>query len=156
MKKNKKQRDPLSYLHKMLAIKRAGISIMPTNVEVNDLDSLNVRIEKILGIQQNLKSTDMIYFIMYDIEDNKIRSQIVKYLLKKGAFRIQKSIFMARSERALFHEIHQALKTISELYENSDSIIMIPVSTDVVNNMKLMGANVDIEFITKNKNTLII
>lgn len=156
MTKNKKQRDPLSYLHKMLAIKRAGISIMPTNVEVNDLDSLNVRIEKILGIQQNLKSTDMIYFIMYDIEDNKIRSQIVKYLLKKGAFRIQKSIFMARSDRALFNEIHEAMRTINELYENSDSIIMVPIPSDVVNSMKLMGMNVDIEFITKSRNTLII
>lgn len=156
MAKSKKERDPLSYLQKMLAVKRAGISISKPPVEMDDLDSLDVRIEKILGLQNNYKTTDMVYFIMYDIEDNKVRRQIVKYLLKKGAFRIQKSIFMARTDRAMFHEIHEALRTINELYENSDSIIMVPIPSDVVNSMKLMGMNVDIEFITKNRNTLII
>lgn len=156
MANSKKQRDPLSYLQKMLVMKRAGVSISPSKVELDELDSIDVRIEKIFGLQNNYKSTDMIYFIMYDIEDNKVRRQIVKYLLKKGAFRIQKSIFMARSDRAMFNEIHEALRTINELYENSDSIIMVPIPSDVVNSMKLMGINVDIEFITKSRNTLII
>lgn len=156
MAKSKKERDPLSYLQKMLAMKRGGVSMSPSKVELEDFDSIDVRIKKILGLQNNYKSTDMIYFIMYDIEDNKVRRQIVKYLLKKGAFRIQKSIFMARSDRALFNEIHEAMRTINELYENSDSIIMVPIPSDVVNSMKLMGMNVDIEFITKSRNTLII
>ncbi len=150
-------KEPLNYLKKLLALKRAGIGVSPENVEISDLEPLNERIRKILGIQKEpLKSSDMFYFIMYDIEDNKVRTQISKYLIKKGCIRIQKSIFIAKTERVKFSEIHHALKSVNDLYENADSIILVPISTDIVSSMKLIGQNVDIDIITQSYNTLFI
>jgi len=151
----KKEKDPLSYLKKMLALKKAGIKVSPQKVIDDELAPLSTRIGLILGIENKpIKTTEMLYFVMYDIENDKVRTQISKFLIKKGCIRIQKSIFIAKSERVKFHEIHDALKLINELYDNQDSIIMVPVSTDIVSNMKLIGQNVDIDIIVKNKNTL--
>lgn len=96
----------------------------------------------------------MLFFIMYDIENNKVRTQIAKYLIKKGCLRVQKSIFFAETERKVFNEIHSDLKDIQELYDNMDSIFFVPVSSDQLRAMKIVGQSIDFELITGNKNTL--
>ncbi len=92
---------------------------------------------------------------MYDIENDKIRRLIAKYLEKKGLIRIQKSIFIADTEPKLFEEIRQTLKEIQEMYENNDSIILVPISADEVRSMKIIGKNIDIDLISGNSNVLI-
>lgn len=159
MAKKHKEADELSYFRKMMMLKNAGIGEAPKSITLkgieNELLPLNERIQLILGIvNQKYKTNDMIFFIMYDIENDKIRTQLSKYLKKKGCTRIQKSIFLIKTERSKFAEIAQTLKEINELYDNEDSIIMIPVSTDEIRAMKLIGQNVDIDIILQNKNTL--
>lgn len=113
------------------------------------------KIELILGIfNKYKKQSNMLYFIMYDIENNKVRNHLSKYLIKKGCVRVQKSIFLAESKRKTFNEIHNTLKEINNLYENKDSIIFTPVSVDELRAMKLIGKNVDFDLILKNKTTL--
>ncbi|MBK6949016.1 MAG: CRISPR-associated endonuclease Cas2 [Haliscomenobacter sp.] len=96
----------------------------------------------------------MIYLIMYDITDNKVRTQIAKYLEKQGCTRIQKSVFLARSEAKNFQEIHDTLRDVNEMYDNEDSIILVPVNASDARAMKLIGKNVQIEAITDKPNTL--
>ena len=96
----------------------------------------------------------MIYFIMYDIENNKVRTQISKFLIRKGCSRIQKSIFMAATTREVYREIYTTIKEVQDLYENSDSVFFVPISTDEVKAMKIVGQSVDFDLIMKNKNTL--
>ncbi len=96
----------------------------------------------------------MLFFIMYDIENNKVRTQIAKYLIKKGCLRVQKSIFFAEAERKVFNDIHSDLKAIQELYDNMDSIFFVPVSSDQLRAMKIVGQSIDFELIAGNKNTL--
>lgn len=117
---------------------------------------MNERVRKLLGIfkHANQKTGQMIYFVMYDIENNKIRTYISKYLIKKGCTRIQKSIFLADSSRPEFNEIHQTLREVQEIYDNYDSIMLVPVANDQLRAMKIIGKNIDMDLFLGNKNTL--
>ncbi len=141
-------------------IKAAGIrEVTPATPESGEEDfllPLNERIIRILQIVRDdpQKATEMIYLIMYDITDNKVRTQISKYLEKQGCTRIQKSVFLARSEAKNFQEIHDTLRDVNEMYDNEDSIILVPVNASDARSMKLIGKNVQIEAITDKPNTL--
>nr|NQU90353.1 CRISPR-associated endonuclease Cas2 [Bacteroidota bacterium] len=158
----RKQKSPeLTFVEKMRRINAAGIKnfkAINQNFEDEDLpmEDLPTRVRKVLGIFKSTTndSKRMIYFVMYDIENNKIRNHIAKFLQKKGCIRVQKSIFLADSERKTFGEIHSALKDVQEMYDNHDSIMLVPVSTDQIRAMKVIGQNIDFDLVLKNKNTL--
>ncbi len=140
-------------------IKAAGIreTTPPEPVSEDELLlPLSERIARILQIIRDdpQKATEMIYLIMYDITDNKVRTQIAKYLEKQGCTRIQKSVFLARSEARNFQEIHDTLRDVNDMYDNEDSIILVPVNASDARAMKLIGKNVQIEAITDKPNTL--
>jgi CRISPR-associated protein Cas2 len=149
-----------SFRQKLLLLKKAGLqNAVPPNrhkVDLDELDSLPERIRKILGlVETTIKfNTQMLYFIMYDIENSKVRTQIAKFLERKGCIRVQKSIFLARNERKVFDEVHKLLYEVNEVYENHDSIFLIPVSTDELRGMKIIGKSLDLDIILGNKNTL--
>jgi CRISPR-associated endonuclease Cas2 len=157
----KKKTPELTFVEKMRRINAAGIkNFKAVNQQFDPddtpLDDLPTRIQRVLGIFKNTSndSKRMIYFIMYDIENNKIRNHIAKYLLQKGCVRVQKSIFLADTERQTFGEIHETLREVQELYDNHDSILLVPVSTDQMRAMKIIGENIDFDIVLKNKNTL--
>lgn len=157
----KKPRDEITFHQKMMKLRKAGISgtrALKATGGIDDLPTLPERIEKVLGILNVQKNNpgQMIYFIMYDIESNKVRNLVAKYLIKRGCTRVQKSIFIASTERFIFDEIRKDLKEVQECYENADSIILVPVSTDEIRAMKVIGQNIDFDLALKNKNTLFI
>jgi len=155
----KKKTPEISFIEKLIKLKKAGISPnrpLSSEINIDNLDSLEIRLEKILGIvKKRKKSTDMLFFIMYDIENDKVRTQISKYLAKKGCTRIQKSIFLVNTTREKYTEISDTLKQVNEMYKNNDSIMLVPVSTDELRAMKIIGCNINLDIILKNKNTLI-
>lgn len=156
----KQKKRPLTFVEKMQKMHRAGLENSPPpnrmKNNVDELPTIEERVEQLMGIiKQNLQEKGkMIYFVMYDIESTKVRTQIAKYLIKKGCTRVQKSVFIAGTDRAVFDEIKNDLKEVQECYENKDSILMIPVSTDEIRAMKLIGQNIDFDLALKNKNTL--
>ncbi len=158
--KHMKKKKELTFVEKMLLMKKAGFTHRGAGIAENkpdepELEDLRLRIKKILDIgNRNIKPTDMLYFIMYDIENNKVRTQIAKYLIKQGCLRVQKSIFFAETERRVFTGIHSDLKAIQEMYDNNDSIFFVPVSTDQIRAMKIIGQNTDFDLIAGNTNTL--
>ena len=77
-----------------------------------------------------------------------------KYLIREGCSRVQKSIFLADLPIDIYNKIKTDLAEIQTLYDNEDSIIVLPVSTDYLRMMKVIGKNVDIDVITHTKNTL--
>ncbi len=136
-------------------LKRSGI--VDNKIEQTDQTyTLPERIQKTIELIKNHKPKrhTMLYFVMYDIENNKVRRLIARYLEKKGLIRIQKSIFIADTEPKLFEEIRQTLKEIQEMYENHDSIILVPISSDEVRSMKVIGKNIDIDLISGRTNVL--
>ena len=158
MAKSKKQ--PLGFVEIVRKLHKAGLENSPPPNRfmqpVDELLSISERVDRLLGIynrnQQNSK--EMIYFVMYDIESTKVRTQIAKYLLKKGLTRVQKSVFIASTERSIYDQIQGDLKAVQACYDNSDSILLIPVSTDEIRAMKLIGQNIDFDLALKNRKTL--
>ena len=139
-------------------MQKAGL--LPDNGHValaeDALQPLPERIKTILGIIRirPQKATTMHYMIMYDIENNKVRRMISKYLEQQGCIRIQKSVFMANSKHPTFNAIHETLKDINSFYDNKDSIILVPVNVSDVRSMKLIGSNVNIDILVDPPNSL--
>jgi len=160
MKKRITDSPEVSFLKLMERLRKAGLStrkvVQPESEETETLEELHERIRKILGIFGNLdkKAGKMIFFIMYDIENNKVRNYIAKYLIRKGCTRVQKSIFIANAERKLYNDIQSTLKMVQDLYDNKDSIFFVPVSVDEIRSMKIIGQSVDFDLVTGSRNTL--
>lgn len=112
------------------------------------------RIMEWLGQKSRVKSNVMLYMILYDIENNKVRTQVAKYLIRKGCLRIQKSVYLAKSSSSVMRDISKTLKEINEIYENQDSIFVMPVPEEKFNNIMVIGKNVEFEIVTKPRNVL--
>jgi len=143
-------------------IKKAGLLAEPERESVasgeDELQPLGSRIEQMLRILQGkpVKSTTMNYLIMYDIQNNKVRNLVAKYLLKNGCVRVQKSVFLVHSDHKKFDDIRQTLVEINDVYENNDSIILVPLNISDARSMKLIGKNVNIEQIIDSPNTVFL
>ena len=146
----------------MKKIKKAGLSdskqLVANAHENYDFDSLSVseRIKKVMEIinKENRNHTSVYSFITYDIEDDKIRGHIAKYLQRLGLIRVQYSVFFGDIHRDDFNKIKETLKEINDMYENHDSIFIIPIGEDVLNKTKVIGKNVDFEVIAEIRSTL--
>lgn len=151
----KKQRRSLK--ERLAHITKAGIQSPPARIPSGEqLPELNERVAQIMGIIQAapIKATTMVYLIMYDITDNKVRREIANYLITAGCTRIQKSVYLIKTANARFEEIHETLSEVNGLYANEDSIILVPVNSTDARGMKLIGQNVDIQLITDPPTTL--
>lgn len=98
----------------------------------------------------------MYCFIYYDIENNKIRRLVARLLEKEGCIRVQKSVFFARVHRRRYRDLTDLLRQIQQLYENNDSIILLPVGEDMLNSLQCIGQSFDLELITAPKNTIFV
>jgi CRISPR-associated protein Cas2 len=102
------------------------------------------------------KTPDEMYcFIMYDIEHNKVRRLVAKYLEKQGCIRVQKSVFFARMTRKMHREVLDILRKAQNCYENQDTILVLPVGEDMLNALTCIGKHFELELITSPKHTLI-
>ena len=108
-----------------------------------------------LTARSRAKSNLMLYLVMYDIENNKVRTQIAKYLIKKGCLRIQKSVYLAKSSPAMMNEISTTLREINGMYKNADSIFVLPVPEEKFSHMRVIGMNIEFDIVTKPKNVLV-
>jgi CRISPR-associated endonuclease Cas2 len=156
----RKPKTALNYFERLNALKQATLDdAQPPNKEVAEMDnlpSLELRVKKILNLVNDSKRQkgNMLFFIMYDIESNKVRYNVVKYLERNGCKRIQKSIFLADLNTETYKIIKDDLTEIQSLYDNHDSIIICPISTDLLKSMKIIGKSIDIDIITQSRNTL--
>lgn len=156
----KPPRKEFDLRERIAKIRQAGLNpeALPPKEETDPLLPLPERIQRMLGILQSapVKSTTMNYFVLYDIQNNKVRKLIAKYLLQKGGIRVQKSVFLLHTDNRMFDEIRQTLAEINEVYENIDSIILIPLNISDARSMKLIGKNVNIDQIIDPPNTVFL
>lgn len=159
----RKPKPPLSLAEQMQKIINARLKLPPrdNDSEVdndidNDIGSLEQQIQKILGIVCDTKTKDnhMVFFVMYDIRSNKVRRLVFKYLTRKGCTPIQRSIFLAEAPTDVFQQIQSDLAEVQQAYENKDSIIVLPITTDYLRMMKIIGQHIAVDVITHNKSTL--
>ena len=160
----RKKKQPLSFVEQMKRLRDAGLDRgwqttppAPTAIDAEaDIGSLESRVRKLLGIveQQQKSRGRMLFFVMYDIESDKVRTLIHKYLIRKGCTPIQRSIFLADAQIEVYERIKADLAEVQESYDNNDSIIVLPVSTDYLRMMKIIGQKIEVDIITHRKNTL--
>ncbi len=97
---------------------------------------------------------EMNCLVMYDIEDNKVRKHIANFLIKKGCIRLQKSVYFGSFKRATYQEISQALAEVNEMYDNEDSIIVLPLSEYDINRIRIVGRHINLEVVREKRNLL--
>ena len=130
----KKQFTLLQQLNK---INNAGLSHYNNPVVNNPIVPLNERIQQILNLINLKEVGSMTYLIMYDIEKDKVRTRLAKYLEKQGGMRIQKSIFFMNSNTKKFNKIYNTLYEVNNHYQNQDSIIIVPFNTSDFRSLKI-------------------
>jgi len=150
----------INFVQLMRKFNRAGIAGSPspnrTENNYDNIPTIEQRIDKILGLvnRENRPASNMIFFVMYDIEDNKVRGHVAKYLIRKGCNRVQRSIFLADLPNSQYDQIRNDLTEVQAAYENLDSILIVPLSTDYLTAMRIIGQAIDVDIITHRKNTL--
>lgn len=158
--RTKKEKIPLTFPQKMRKLMHAGIlgdkMINRLPNDYDEIPDLPTRVREIIGLINNPQrpATNMLFFVMYDIESNKVRHQIAKYLLRMGCFRVQRSVFLADLSMDKYDMIRRDIIEVQSLYENHDSILVVPISTDYLQAMKIIGKSIDIDVIMKLKNAL--
>lgn len=153
-----KQTGPEEVLDKIRAagLKERKSRAEGTAAEDDELSPLPVRVSKVLGIVNNPERNDnnMLFFVMYDIESNKVRRLVAKYLERQGCARIQDSVFLADLSHEKYNAIRNDLAEVQAAYDNPDSILVVPISTDYLKSMKVIGKELNLEIITGSRNTL--
>lgn len=156
-----RKKSPSLY-EKIRKIKKAGLTVGNNLSKQNREEKVGSLSDRIKLMENIIKSNALrkpgyiMCFIMYDIENNKVRNQIAKYLIRKGCVRVQKSVYFADIKRKLYKEISLTLKQINAMYDNEDSIFFIPIPEDYLGNLKVIGRNVEFECMTEHKSTLFI
>ncbi len=153
------RQPPLELLNEANILQISGLTPQPNPEVPEDLPQqpLPIRIQQLIALLQKAPykpSEEMYCFIMYDIENNKVRRLIAKYLEKKGCLRVQKSVFFAQLHRKLYREISDTMRQIQASYDNQDSIVMLPVGEDMLNNLLAIGKEFEFEFSAIARNTL--
>lgn len=64
------------------------------------------------------------------------------------------NIFLADTSHEKYDKIRNVLTDVQALYENNDSILVVPISTDYLKSMKIIGKQIDVDIIMRNKSTL--
>ncbi|MFC3809784.1 CRISPR-associated endonuclease Cas2 [Lacihabitans lacunae] len=154
----RKKREFLNIKDSNLARKATGLPFFDDDeVEVLEQE-LPVDFTRFLNWFKSKKlknSNEMYCLILYDVENNKIRRVLAKFLEKQGCIRLQKSVFFAQVHRKLYKEIKEIVTELQSCYENNDTIIMLPVGEDMLNSINCIGKNFDFELLTQNKHTII-
>lgn len=117
------------------------------------------RVERMLSLikkpMQTIKG-EILCMAMYDIEDNKVRGLLAKYLLRVGFIRIQKSVYVGRLLRKNLRKLQADLAEVNELYENSDSIIILPLHGESLADGKIIGKEVNLSMLLTRPNVIVI
>lgn len=59
-----------------------------------------------------------------------------------------------RDNEGLYEQIKSDLAEVQACYENNDGILVVPISTDYLKAMKVIGQTINVDVITKTSNTL--
>lgn len=151
----------IDFLRRMEIYAKRGIGPAAPQISENieEIHSLPDRLEQLLTLIRSKRTKtpgNMVYMILYDIEDNRVRNQVSKYLIKKGCHRIQKSVFITEMNRAGMLNIRDTLQRVNALYQNEDSLIILPVAEDSLNAIQIIGKSINLDVALYRKNVIFI
>lgn len=162
MPRKKIHHRPLPPWEQEKRLQGAGLSpIRPTDGPAPlpaDLPSLEERVDWIERFIRNKRHYpfDMLFFVMYDIEDHKIRRHVAKYLQRNGCMRMQKSVFIGHLAQKPYQELAQTLAEINSMYQNGDSILVLPVTQESIARLQVIGKEVAYQMVADPPKLVII
>lgn len=83
----------------------------------------------------------MLYWVMYDISETKVRNKAVKACKNKGLYRVQKSIFLGKLNKNEKDELKIIMERLVD--ELTDSIYIFPTSTEFIYDTDIIGNGFD-------------
>lgn len=83
----------------------------------------------------------MLVWFIYDISSTKTRNKIVKIVLKKGLYRVQKSVFLGNIDKSIMDEIIIASEQL--INKENDSLYVFPMCEKDFKSVVLKGQAFD-------------
>jgi len=88
----------------------------------------------------------MIVWVIYDIQDDKVRAKVAKACLQSGLYRVQYSAFIGKLDT---HQKDSLKLRIAELIDaDKDKVYIFPMSKDELVQTVLLGQAFDKKFVT--------
>ena len=88
----------------------------------------------------------MLTWVIYDIQNDKIRNNVAKLCLEAGIYRVQKSVFLGDLNSTQLKELKLS---IEEIYKpNTDSIYIFPMCKDDFKSCILLGKAFDKDLVS--------
>lgn len=93
-----------------------------------------------------MKPTDTLVWIIYDISNNKLRTQVAKRCKEAGLYRVQKSVFLGSINRNRLDELNTEIHDLID--ELTDSVYIFPMCEPDFKKVLLLGQAFDRELVT--------
>ncbi len=88
----------------------------------------------------------MIAWVMYDIEDDKVRSKVAKLCKQAGLYRVQFSVFLGSVDANQKDTLELQIR--EQIDEEKDSVYIFPMSKNELQATVLLGKAFDKKMIT--------
>ncbi len=101
-----------------------------------------------------MKQDEQLLWVIYDIQENKIRTKVAKTTLESGLYRVQKSVFLGSINKTRLDELKMRIADVID--EEKDSIYIFPMCEADFKKTILMGQAFDKEMVTDEIRALFI
>lgn len=88
----------------------------------------------------------MIAWVLYDIEDDKVRSKVAKFCKQAGLYRVQYSVFLGTIDFNQKDTLQLQLESL--INEKTDSVYIFPMSKNELQATVLLGKAFDKKMVT--------
>ena len=88
----------------------------------------------------------MIVWVLYDIEDDKVRTKTAKLCKQAGLYRVQFSVFLGTLDANAKDTLELRIKDLID--EDKDSVYMFPMSKNELQATVLLGKAFDKKLVT--------
>ncbi|MET6996923.1 CRISPR-associated endonuclease Cas2 [Chitinophaga defluvii] len=88
----------------------------------------------------------MIAWVLYDIEDDKVRSKVAKLCKQTGLYRVQFSVFLGTLDKNQKDTLQLQIEEIID--EDKDSVYIFPMSKNELQSTVLLGKAFDKKLVT--------
>jgi CRISPR-associated protein Cas2 len=88
----------------------------------------------------------MIVWVLYDIQDNRVRSKVAKICKRYGLYRVQKSVFLGTIEDTQREAMGLEIQELID--KHKDSVYIFPMNKSELKQTVLLGQAFDKKLVT--------
>jgi CRISPR-associated protein Cas2 len=101
-----------------------------------------------------MKQTETLVWVLYDISENKPRSQVAKLCKQAGLYRVQKSVFLGTIIRNRLDELRMEIEDLID--KITDSVYIFPMCEPDFKKVNLLGQAFDEKLVTDEVRALFV